>query len=70
MCCCNLGGFVTSGPDQVMVVSGWGYTEEGFQNGPAAESTVDDFKSADGRRPSSFAGLHIAQILKTYKSLC
>ena len=31
MCCCSLGGFITSGPDQVMVVSGWGYTEEGFQ---------------------------------------
>ena len=31
MCCCSLGGFITSGPDQVMVVSGWGYTEVGIQ---------------------------------------
>ena len=49
MCCCSLGGFITSGPDQVMVVSGWGYTEDGFQFDILGQGHAD----ADGTRERS-----------------
>ena len=66
MCCCNLGGFVTSGPDQVMVVSGWGYTEEGFQ---IHTNCRPYYKSAGGRRQVRSPDSIYRKSLKPKKSL-
>ena len=56
MCCCSLGGFITSGPDQVMVVSGWGYTEVGFQ--------IDGLSLVDQSQDHQFKNLEKSMLIK------
>ena len=47
MCCCDVGGFITCGPDQTLIISGWSYAKPVFIVGGGRAWVIPCLQRAD-----------------------